>query len=121
MQTNLDSWQRLGAAPGIGPVLFRQLVKRFGSPERVLAASIKELCSFSNIDEKRAAAIKTAANVSVWTRATSLGSVESLIEHRASIETTDTETPRDLLRLSVGIEDVDDLFEDLDAALRAAL
>jgi DNA processing protein len=61
MQTNLDSWQRLGAAPGIGPVLFRQLVKRFGSPELVLAASIKDLCSFPNIDEKRATAIKAAA------------------------------------------------------------
>ncbi len=65
------------------------------------------------------AAIATAAAVKVWTRATSLGSVESLIEHRASIETRDMGTPRDLLRLSVGIEDVDDLYDDLDAALKA--
>jgi cystathionine gamma-synthase len=52
-----------------------------------------------------------------WKRATSLGGVESLIEHRASIEGPDSPCPPDLLRLSVGIEDVDDLFADLDAAL----
>jgi len=66
------------------------------------------------------AAIKTAANVDLWTRATSLGAVESLIEHRASIETAETKTPRDLLRLSVGIEHVEDLYRDLDQAIRAA-
>ncbi|GGK35120.1 trans-sulfuration enzyme family protein [Salinarimonas ramus] len=67
-----------------------------------------------------AAAIATAAKVALWTRATSLGGVESLIEHRASIEGPDTPCPPDLLRLSVGCEDVEDLFADLDAALRAA-
>jgi cystathionine gamma-synthase len=45
--------------------------------------------------------------------------VESLIEHRASIEGRGTPAPPDLLRLSVGIEDPDDLFDDLDQALRA--
>jgi cystathionine gamma-synthase len=64
-----------------------------------------------------AAAIATAANVKVWKRATSLGGVESLIEHRASVEGPNTETPRNLLRLSVGIEHVDDLIADLDQAL----
>ena len=52
--------------------------------------------------------------------ATSLGGVESLIEHRASIEGPGTPCPPDLLRLSTGIEDPDDLYRDLDAALRAA-
>lgn len=66
------------------------------------------------------AAIATAANVRLWKRATSLGGVESLIEHRASVEGPDTPCPPDLLRLSTGIEDPDDLFADLDAALRAA-
>ncbi len=66
------------------------------------------------------AAIATAARVRLWKRATSLGGVESLIEHRASVEGPDTPCPPDLLRLSVGIEDVEDLFADLDAALRAA-
>jgi cystathionine gamma-synthase len=64
-----------------------------------------------------AAAITTAARVKLWKRATSLGSVESLVEHRASIEGAGTPAPPDLLRLSVGIEDVGDLIDDLDQAL----
>jgi cystathionine gamma-synthase len=63
------------------------------------------------------AAIATAARVDLWKRATSLGGVESLIEHRASIEGPDTPCPTDLLRLSVGIEAVDDLIADLEQAL----
>ena len=66
------------------------------------------------------AAIATAARVRVWTRATSLGAVESLIEHRASIEGQDTPAPPGLLRLSVGLEDPADLLADLEAALAAA-
>ena len=50
-------------------------------------------------------AIATAARVELWKRATSLGGVESLIEHRASIEGPGTPCPPDLLRLSVGVED----------------
>lgn len=64
-----------------------------------------------------AAAIKTAANVKIWKRATSLGGVESLIEHRASIEGAGSLCPPDLLRLSVGLEHIDDLIADLDQAL----
>ncbi len=64
------------------------------------------------------AAIATAANVKVWKRATSLGGVESLIEHRASVEGPNSPCPPDLLRLSTGIEDVSDLIEDLDQALQ---
>lgn len=66
------------------------------------------------------AAIATAARVELWKRATSLGGVESLIEHRASIEGPGTPCPPDLLRLSVGMEDSGDLFSDLDQALRRA-
>ncbi len=66
------------------------------------------------------AAIAAASRVELWNRATSLGGVESLIEHRASIEGPDTPCPRDLLRLSAGIEDVEDLYKDLDHALRTA-
>ena len=65
-----------------------------------------------------AAAVATAARVELWKRATSLGGVESLIEHRASIEGAGSPCPPDLLRLSVGIEDPDDLYADLDQALR---
>ena len=66
------------------------------------------------------AAIATAAAVRLWKRATSLGGVESLIEHRASVEGPGTPCPPDLLRLSTGIEDPADLYADLDAALWAA-
>lgn len=53
----------------------------------------------------------------IWVPATSLGGVESLIEHRASVEGPTSPTPKDLLRLSVGLEHEDDLFEDLAQAL----
>ncbi len=67
-----------------------------------------------------AAAIATAAQLKIWKRATSLGGVESLVEHRASIEGAGTPAPGDLLRLSVGIEDAGDLIEDLELALAGA-
>jgi cystathionine gamma-synthase len=67
-----------------------------------------------------AAAVDVAARTRLWKRATSLGGVESLIEHRASIEGAGTPAPPDLLRLSVGIEHVDDLIADLDLALAGA-
>ena len=67
-----------------------------------------------------AAAIATAARVVLWKRATSLGGTESLIEHRASIEGAGSPVPPDLLRLSVGIEDCQDLMDDLSNALDAA-
>ena len=65
----------------------------------------------------RAAAIEAAARLRLFKRATSLGRVESLVEHRASIEGADTPVPDDLLRLSVGIEAADDLIADLAEAL----
>ncbi len=71
-------------------------------------------------DGGEAAAIATAAQVRLWKRATSLGGTESLIEHRASVEGAGTPAPADLLRLSVGIEHVDDLIADLEQALRSA-
>ena len=64
-----------------------------------------------------AAAMKVAARARLFTRATSLGGVESLIEHRASIEGPGTTVAGNLLRLSVGIEDPEDLIADLDQAL----
>jgi len=62
-------------------------------------------------------AATTAARVQLFTRATSLGGVESLIEHRASVEGPFTTTPLDLLRVSVGLEHPDDLIDDLRQAL----
>jgi cystathionine gamma-synthase len=58
-----------------------------------------------------------AGALRIFTRATSLGGTESLVEHRASIESKPTPTPVNLLRLSIGLEHVDDLIEDLDRAL----
>jgi cystathionine gamma-synthase len=67
-----------------------------------------------------AGAVGTAANVKIWKRATSLGGVESLIEHRASVEGPDSPAPPDLLRMSVGIEETSDLIDDFEQALKAA-
>jgi len=64
-----------------------------------------------------AEAMAVAARLRVFTRATSFGGTESLVEHRASIEGPGTRTPENLLRLSVGLENADDLVEDLAQAL----
>jgi cystathionine gamma-synthase len=64
-------------------------------------------------------AIALLAGVQVFKRATSLGGVESLIEHRSSMEGPSSPVPDDMLRLSVGIEASDDLIADLEAALAA--
>ena len=65
-------------------------------------------------------ALALLAAVRVFKRATSLGGVESLMEHRRTMEGPSSPVPADLLRLSVGIEDPADLLADLDAALDAA-
>jgi len=61
-----------------------------------------------------------AAEVRVFTRVTSFGGTESLVEHRPSIEGAGTTTPANLLRVSIGLEHPDDLIEDLHAALERA-
>ena len=65
----------------------------------------------------REEAMAVAAKVELFTRATSLGGTESFIEHRASIEGPGSQTPENLLRLSIGLENADDLIDDLDRAL----
>ena len=62
-------------------------------------------------------ALSVVSRVKVFTRATSLGGPESLIEHRASVEGPETRTPPGLLRCSIGLEHPDDLIEDLEQAL----
>jgi cystathionine gamma-synthase len=69
-------------------------------------------------------AVAVCGSTSVWTLGESLGGVESLIEHpgrmtHASVAGTELEVPADLIRLSVGIEDAQDLIDDLDKALTA--
>ncbi|QXV64428.1 aminotransferase class I/II-fold pyridoxal phosphate-dependent enzyme [Mucilaginibacter sp. 21P] len=60
---------------------------------------------------------KVINSLKIFTQATSLGGVESLIEHRASVEGPDTKTPFNLLRVSVGLEHIDDLIADLEQAM----
>jgi cystathionine gamma-synthase len=62
--------------------------------------------------------MQVAANVRLFTRATSLGGTHSLIEHRASVEGPNTRTPESLLRISVGLENAEDLVGDLAQALQ---
>jgi len=59
---------------------------------------------------------KVVNSVKLFTQATSLGGVESLIEHRASVEGPDTKTPQNLIRISVGLEHIDDLIADFEQA-----
>jgi cystathionine gamma-synthase len=116
-----DLAQRLAAHPHVSRVLYPGLPQHPG--HEVAAQQMQDGFGFMlsvQVAGGEPAAIATAAKVGLWKRATSLGGVESLIEHRASIEGPGTPCPPDLLRLSTGIESVEDLYADLDEALRAA-
>jgi cystathionine gamma-synthase len=63
------------------------------------------------------AAIEVASKLKLFVNATSLGGVESLVEHRASVEGPESATPESLLRLSIGLENAADLIDDLCSAL----
>ncbi|KAA3646479.1 MAG: aminotransferase class V-fold PLP-dependent enzyme [Chloroflexi bacterium] len=69
------------------------------------------------VADGEAAARKVPNHTKLFQQATSLGGVESLIEHRASMEGPHSSTPRNLLRLSVGLEHGDDLIADLERVL----
>ena len=89
-------------------------------PHHAIAA--RQMSAFSgmlsfHVRGGREAAIAVAAKVRIFTRATSLGGVESLIEHRASITGESPLTPQGLLRCSIGLEHPEDLIEDLAQAL----
>jgi len=113
--------ERLAAHPAVAEVLYPGLP---GFPGHAVAVRQMQggFGAMLSVRVKggRGAAVATAANVRLWRRATSLGGVESLIEHRASIEGPTSPVPDDLLRLSVGAEAVEDLWTDLAAALDAA-
>jgi len=113
--------ERLSEHPAIAEVLYPGLPTFAGHDvaRRQMRGGFGAMLSI-RLKGGELAAIATAAQVKIWKRATSLGGVESLLEHRASIEGPDSPCPPDLLRLSVGIEDADDLFADLDESLRAA-
>ena len=59
-------------------------------------------------------------SVKLFKRATSLGGTESLIEHRRSVEGAYAVSPPNLLRVSVGLEDIDDIKNDIDQALMSS-
>lgn len=87
----------------------------------VAAAQMRDfggMLSFE-VEGGEAAALAVAGRLRLFTNATSLGSTESLVEHRASIEGPTSTTPRGLLRLSVGLEHAQDLLDDLAQALDA--
>jgi cystathionine gamma-synthase len=89
-------------------------------PQHALAAAQMEYPGAMLSIEVRgtgADAMAAAGAVRLFTRATSLGGVESLVEHRASVEGPGTHAPDTLLRLSIGLEHADDLIADLDQAL----
>ncbi len=97
----------------------QMVVKTSSSPSTSNTNMFGGMLSFEV--ESEAMAMAVAGAVRVIRRATSLGGTESLIEHRASIEPPERRTsPPGLLRLSVGLEDVVDLRNDLDAALNVA-
>ena len=114
----MDLAQRLSAHPLIARVLYPGLPQHPGHDigARQMEGGFGYMLSIQVIGGQ-VAAVKSAAHVELYKRATSLGGVESLIEHRASIEGAGSPCPTDLLRLSTGIEDVDDLYADLDQAL----
>ena len=114
--------ERFAAHPAVSRVLYPGLP---GHPGHALAARQMQ-GGFGGMLSMRirggeAAAVSSAARMRVWKRATSLGGVESLVEHRASIEGAGSPCPSDLLRLSVGLENVDDLIADIEQALSAGL
>ncbi|MEA1904204.1 MAG: PLP-dependent transferase [Actinomycetota bacterium] len=90
-------------------IAVRQMTGGFGGMISLLVDGSGDVCA------------EITAATDVFTTATSLGGTESLIEHRARVEGPNSIIPQNLLRLSVGLEDADDLITDLDKAIAKAL
>ncbi len=120
-ETALRIAEHFNRHPHVASVLYPGLAKHPGHAVAAdqMSGGYGGMLSIRHGDGE-AAAIATAANVEVFKRATSLGGVESMIEHRASIEGASSPVPRDLLRLSIGIEKPEDLISDLEQALDKA-
>ncbi len=123
VRAQCDSALRIATAleghPALRAVIYPGLAAHPGH-----ARACVQMRTFGAMISLRVAAGRTAAlamtgHLELFATATSLGGVESLVEHRASIEGPNTATPDDLLRLSVGLEHPDDLLADLHAALEA--
>jgi len=108
----------LAAHPGVAAVHYPGLP---GHPGHAIAAgqmrAFGGMLSF-RVRGGREAAVAVVAKAKLFVRATSLGCVESLIEHRATSEGAGSTAPPELVRLSIGIEHPDDLIADLDQALK---
>ncbi|MBN1220633.1 MAG: aminotransferase class V-fold PLP-dependent enzyme [Anaerolineae bacterium] len=109
--------QFLQTHPAVEAVHYPGLPSHPGHP--VAAGQMEKFGGLFSFQVKggQAEAMAVAARVKIFIRATSFGGTHSLIEHRASIEAPGTTTPENLLRASIGLENVDDLIEDLDQAL----
>lgn len=107
----------LASRPEIERVNYPGLTSHPG--HAIAAAQMRDFGGMLSIELRggREAAMAMASKVQIFTNATSLGGCESLIEHRASVEGPEPRSPQNLLRLSVGLEHVDDLIEDLRQAL----
>ena len=118
--TALELARRLETLPGVR-VLYPGLPSHPGHEvaRRQMQGGFGGMLSI-RLSGGRAAALAAAGKMQLFLRATSLGGVESLVEHRETAEGADTISPPDLLRLSIGIEDVEDLWQDLAQALRPA-
>jgi cystathionine gamma-synthase len=110
--------EKLCGYPGVSHVLYPGLTGHKGHDValRQMTGGFGGMFSI-RMKKGENAAIAVAASVELWKRATSLGGVESLIEHRASIEGEGSPCPSDLLRFSVGLEDPEELYFDLTRAL----
>ena len=111
--------QRLDGHPKLAHVLYPGLACHPGHDvaARQMQGGFGAMMSL-RLRDGESAAKAFAAKLGVFKRATSLGSVESLAEHRASVEGPGTQCPPDLVRLSIGIEHADDLIADLLQALQ---
>jgi cystathionine gamma-synthase len=112
--------RRLQAHPGVRHVWYAGLPDHRGHDlaARQMSGRFGALLSFAATDGETASRVEMS--LGVIRRATSLGSVESLLERRARFETPGR-VPEELLRLSVGLEDVEDLWEDLEQALASGI
>ena len=130
MDRHCDNAERIVAHllehPAVEQVIYPGLADHPG--HEVAARQMKRFGGMVSFRVKggEAAALAVCERTHVFTLGESLGGVESLIEHpgrmtHASVAGTDLEVPADLVRLSVGIESVDDLVADLDQALSSAL
>ena len=107
----------LAAQPQIARVNYPGLSSHPG--HTVAAKQMRDFGGMMSIELRggREAALAMASRVRIFTNATSLGGCESLIEHRASVEGPNPRSPQNLLRISVGLEHIDDLIADLSCAL----